>query len=520
MRRIFTYSLLSLICTLFCSSNLFAAKNSVDDVVGLYAGKLTVDLNQTGMLQGVFTSPDQILLEKETSESIALTLKNFSFDGLPLGDINLTNIPIIISNNTASFTTSTIRIIFLDGAIVADVKASGVIIDEKASINIEVGWVTEPTDPSQNLPIPVDFEGNIVHDGLRLNDIKLSGVSIPSFNSDKFGYGTLDIKGTETLTSVRSDANTMVNIELDGNWIYLHVTDGVNINTYTLANMSNTDSIKKINLSGLVYGDLKIWDGAEVSGNAVVNGNIIYIKPVNGQGWNVIGLPYTPLTINAILPDNSKVNITNSIDSYYYGSSQTSGNGESELRPTKDYFGGAMVFKLKSSTEAQFVEFVLPKNSDISLRRSNENENKNYTYPNNSFVSAPISDFAPLRVPLSANVLYYIFDGSKFIKCESSTVIAPGTPYIVGIGSSAETLPMPDDSSWTVGVEHNSDNNMSIYNVGNILHVKEYYGKVEVYSINGTKVVEELVDGETSLMLLDGTYIVRSQTKAIVVIIK
>lgn len=522
MRRIFTYSLLSLVCTLFCSSNLFAAKNSVDDIVGLYAGKLTVDLSQTGILKGGVVSPDQILLKKETSTTIGLSLTNFSFGELPIGDINLTNIPIVQLNDTAKFSSSTIRLEFLGGSIVADVKANGVIVDRKASINIEVGWVTEPTDPSQNLPIPVYFEGNIVHDGLRLNDIKLSGVSIPGFNSDKFGYGTLAIKGTETLTSVRSDANTKVNIELDGNWIYLHVTDGVNVNTYTLANMASTDSIKKINLSGLVYGDLKIWDGVEISGDAVVDGNIIYVKPINGQGWNVVGLPYTPLVMNAILPDNSKINITDNIDSYYYGnSSQTSNSEEFDIRPIKDYLGGAMVFKLKSNTDAQFIEFILPKNSDISLRRSNENENKNYTYPNNSFVSASISDFAPsLEMGTLGNTVFYIFDGSKFVRCEPSTVIAPSTPYIMAIGSTTETLAMPDDPSWTVGVEKESVDNISIYSIDNILHIKGYYGKVEIYSISGLKIAEELIEEQINIELQNGTYIVRTATKATVIIIK
>lgn len=90
-----------------------------DNFVGVYDSQLSVVLNAIP----VATSQNDVEISKASANTINFTLKNFSFQGVPVGDpetgnIELTNVEIVNENNSYTFTkTDTLMLNLGDVAI-------------------------------------------------------------------------------------------------------------------------------------------------------------------------------------------------------------------------------------------------------------------------------------------------------------------------------------------------------------------------------------------------------------------
>ena len=108
----------------------------------------------------------------------------------------------------------------MGGSIQASVSVSGTIqADGTTTATIDV-------DATGLGKIPVTFKGKKIEEGLRLNELAISGeANAITFDPNVFNYKSLDITSTDILTYT-ADPSLKVNISMDGNWIYLNVTDG------------------------------------------------------------------------------------------------------------------------------------------------------------------------------------------------------------------------------------------------------------------------------------------------------
>ncbi|NDW09907.1 calycin-like domain-containing protein [Dysgonomonas sp. 520] len=477
--------------------------NSLSEIAGIYAGSLQVDLaEQNGE---VITFPNQLLITENGGDEIGLLLKDFDFGGLPLGDIAVENIPVSESNGEYQFESEKVNLSLAIGD--AEVKASGTIKDNIANVTIDVH--------AASIDIPVKFTGKVVVDGLRLNDIKLNGVSVSeeTFDPDVFHYSLEEISGSDVLTYEKADASSKVDILLDGKWIYLYVTDGLKSNCYAIAHEMNTTDfvdvpINKITLGQNVDGNLTLTNGAEISSNGTVTiaGTITYNKTIDGSAWNVVGLPYTPI-VKAVKADGTRVDA----DAYWY--TYDNDAKQKELSAPAD----AMIMKLKSNTDATSLDLISPNNSRIALGQ--QEVISGYTVlANNSLVSKALSSLAPV-IPASPNEgVYYIFNGTEFIKANGDTKIAPATMFIAYAGATpAATIAVPNTDS---GIDNPNNDGQSVYAAENTVYVKGFSGIVQIYTLNGNLYTNVNATGNDSFELPRGTYIVQTGSRATLIMIK
>jgi len=502
MNKKITQKITALLLSCVCCITLYAENKAIEDITGIYTGTLSIDLSAingepVGSLVSV--TPDQISLEKETSDpqQIKLVLNNFALGSEVLGDIVVPNIPVTQSGETYNFESPVVQVSLMGGAIEADVKATGSINNNNTSITIDVDWI--------GISIPVNFTGDIISTGLRLSDIQINGVSVDGFDSDKFNYVTYISTGDEKISYTTASAT--VDVEMDGNWLYLYVTDGVNRNRYTLYALDGDESvtvIKKITVDQNIDGNVVLTNGAEIQGSATVAGTITYNKAIDATIWNTVGLPYDISAVNAVNGDNSKENI---VDAYWY-----TYNTDSEQQKLNTP-ASAMIMKLKEDV-SDVVSLDLVSQSGSTFERDdirNIQDNTYHVIPNSTLRTIKVSDLFP-----SMNA-YYTFDGTEFVQVDGSTEIAPATMFIVYKGSTpVSTISAPDPN--LSGIKGNYDGTTQrVYSTEGQVYVENYNGIVEVYVLNGSKIYNQTVVGNTSFGMAKGTYIIRTGDKATMV---
>ena len=102
-----------------------------EELAGNYKGELKVNVDGTD----VGTQTQRISVEKSSETSINLSLKNFSFIGLNIGDIEIKDCPLSQEGDIYSFTGTTT----LDVApLKAEVQAKGTIGAEKVEVNMDI----------------------------------------------------------------------------------------------------------------------------------------------------------------------------------------------------------------------------------------------------------------------------------------------------------------------------------------------------------------------------------------------
>ncbi|MFR9166672.1 MAG: calycin-like domain-containing protein [Dysgonomonas sp.] len=514
MNKKITQKIILLVIAFVGYVNIYANDIS-DNVAGTYTGKLSIDVSAIAQEPAgtvVLNTPDQIQVDKNSADKINLMLKNFSFGGMSLGDININDIPVIkTAENTYTFESETVNLSFMGGFIQATAKASGTMDGNGgSSIFIDVNTL--------GVNVPVNFDGNLIFDGLRLSDILLNGTSISdgTFDPNDFNYSNKMVTETDVLTFVPADPASKVNVELDGNWICLYVTDGTKSNRYAIASLDEEQGyvmpITKITLGQDISGDLKLSNGTEiVSDNPEnprkVEGNIIYNKPIDGNNWNTIGLPYYLSLVQAVKEDGSKF----TPNAYWY--SYNYGENPSPEEVTYYTPCAGFIMKLKTETDAESLDLISEKNSTIEKPGISVSTNGYSVFPNNTLTTITMNDVKAVFD------VYYIFDGTEFVKADPSTELLPATMFIGYKGSTpVEKIDVPDTNGSSI--ENLTSNNLQVYSTNGTVYINNFEGVAEVYALNGGKVFEKQVNGSDKFQLSSGTYIVRTGQKATITMVK
>lgn len=506
MNKKITRKISTLLLGFFCSIAIYAGNKSINDIAGIYTGTLLIDLSNLGADDYTQSlTPDQILIEKDNTDDnlIKLTLSNFSLGGGSLGDIIIPGIPVTQNNNIYNFE-SDVTPVSLIGGIEANVVVKGSIVEGKTNITIDVDWL--------GIQIPVTFtDGEIVSDNLLLTDIKIDETPINDFNQNVFGYIIPNIQN-QKLTYTKANINSTVDILLDGNWIYLYVTDGISKTRYTLYAVNEdgyftpSSVIKKITIDQNIDGNVTLTNGAEIQGASTVSGAITYNKAIDATLWNTVGLPYDLSAIKGVKEDGTKIDIT---DAYFY-TYNIEGKQQKLNAPTS-----AMIMKLKDNND-----------NIVSLDLVSEPQSKfetelnlipqidvYHTLGNHTLRTIKLSEIPPTNT-------FYVFNGSRFEKVDTSTEIAPATMYIMYNGNETpvESIDAPDPS--LSGITNQVGDKLNIYASNGQVFINNYTGIAEIYVLNGSKILNKQVNGNIDFKLDNGIYIIRTGEKATIVNVK
>lgn len=133
-------------------------------VAGNYSGELYVTDASEIYNDDTKAADDQLLTvaANGTAGKVDLTLPNFTYAGLPLGDIFLSAIGLQADGTLVRFAQEAPQRLSLMGAIVADTEIDGnrsYIKGDSLVAYISVTWLVDLNDPAQNVPIKVLFRG-------------------------------------------------------------------------------------------------------------------------------------------------------------------------------------------------------------------------------------------------------------------------------------------------------------------------------------------------------------------------
>ncbi len=139
-----------------------AQTTDVSPVLGRYAGDLYIALSEEVYDDEAKMDANVYLNESETAGCVNFSLPNFSFSGMPLGDINLPNISLTQNNGSYTFGKNpTVSFNFLDGSILADAhldEARSYVKGDSLVAYVPVIWTNE-----DNTPIYVLFKGKLAN---------------------------------------------------------------------------------------------------------------------------------------------------------------------------------------------------------------------------------------------------------------------------------------------------------------------------------------------------------------------
>jgi len=119
---------------------------------------------------------------------------------------------------------------------------------------------------------------------------------------------------------------------------------------------------------------------------------------------------------------------------------------------------------------------------------------------------------------------YYLFDQTaqvfNIVSEPSTATVAPSEMFIALKGNNpVATIVTPD--VYEQGIENNGTiESAKVYSTNGNVFVQGYTGTVDIYLLNGGKVAQKEVSGNDMFRLEPNTYIIRTGTKATIVIVK
>ncbi len=194
---------LFLLFALICSMSLFTACSDDDEpdytpvieeeLAGNYKGTLDVAIDGTTIAQGM---PQRITVTGAGTTAINLSLTNFSFSGIQVGDVALENCPMTQNGTTYDFTGTTSLSIT---GLTAEVSASGNIGGGNVSITLDINAMLGTTEQAVT----------VTYTGTKLDGTEGTAAEITAFTFD-----------SEAVTEQPT---------IDGNNITFKVLDGADI---------------------------------------------------------------------------------------------------------------------------------------------------------------------------------------------------------------------------------------------------------------------------------------------------
>lgn len=158
MKKSLFYYVLAMLCmvSLFtsCSKDDDAPVSTANEVVGEYSGKLNVVISMGGMdIPAGTIDPQAITVTKAGDNAINLSITNFTFNEIPVGNIELKNCTLTANGDKYDFTGTT----DIDKApmLTADVAATGSFSNGTLTLDLDIDAVLGST----NQTVKVTYSG-------------------------------------------------------------------------------------------------------------------------------------------------------------------------------------------------------------------------------------------------------------------------------------------------------------------------------------------------------------------------
>lgn len=149
------------------------------DVAGDYKGTLDVKLVSAGIETPAGTVPSQLVsVIKSGENTVDLKITDFSFSGMPLGDVELNGCQLTDGGNGKYTFTATESSMELAGVLVADVKANGTFANETLAIDLDINNIKLGGNA-------VPYTVKAVYEGTKQSGSESSEAKILSFVFDK-----------------------------------------------------------------------------------------------------------------------------------------------------------------------------------------------------------------------------------------------------------------------------------------------------------------------------------------------
>lgn len=207
---------------LICSMSLFTACSDDDEpdytpvieeqIAGDYKGMLAVSMTTEGGNTTTFTPmPQKISVTKASATAISLSITDFTFMNIPVGDINLSNCPLTQNGTTYSFNGTTQ---VSASVLTADVNATGTVSNGTISLDLDITATVGE----------MEQDVTVTYTGTKLDGTEGTAAEITAFT---FGEGVLS--GDVTIADNSITFNVLDGVDITNLAPTITVSEGATV---------------------------------------------------------------------------------------------------------------------------------------------------------------------------------------------------------------------------------------------------------------------------------------------------
>lgn len=305
---------------------------------------------------------------------------------------------------------------------------------------------------------------------------------------------------------VKVDGGTYRFENLAPNTEYVYAVQGVIVGVATDIgyNSFTTEGEDLLVKSGETYeltedfkGNIRVEDGGCITGTYSVLGEICYVLKYETDKWRTLSLPFKPFLVGAYNSEGEGIYLRAGYD-FYLQQYEVNDTDNSASFVNVDEFerGQGYVFKVPATISA-YKDHTIYVFSDKSQMLNEKVERQ--VCPEYDFVHVgnPYAYGVPAKELCDASI-YYLFDGSKFVRSSGDSIVKPLDSFIGHKTQAPGRAPVAIEIGKVLGVgEHCADADLMVLVYDDYrFSLRGYTGRVKVYDASGMVVFDGNVSEE------------------------
>lgn len=244
-------------------------------------------------------------------------------------------------------------------------------------------------------------------------------------------------------------------------------------------------------------GNIRVEDGGCITGTHSVLGEICYVLKYETDKWRTLSLPFKPFLVGAYNSEGEGIYLRAGYD-FYLQQYEVNDTDNSASFVNVDEFerGQGYVFKVPATISA-YKDHTIYVFSDKSQMLNEQVERQ--VCPEYDFVHVgnPYAYGVPAKELCDASI-YYLFDGSKFVRSSGDSIVKPLDSFIGHKTQAPGRAPVAIEIGKVLGVgEHCADADLMVLIYDDYrFSLRGYTGRVKVYDASGMVVFDGNVSEE------------------------
>lgn len=244
-------------------------------------------------------------------------------------------------------------------------------------------------------------------------------------------------------------------------------------------------------------GNIRVEDGGCITGTHSVLGEICYVLKYETDKWRTLSLPFKPFLVGAYNSEGEGIYLRAGYD-FYLHQYEVNDTDNSASFVNVDEFerGQGYVFKVPATISA-YKDHTIYVFSDKSQMLNEKVERQ--VCPEYDFVHVgnPYAYGVPAKELCDASI-YYLFDGSKFVRSSGDSIVKPLDSFIGHKTQAPGRAPVAIEIGKVLGVgEHCADADLMVLVYDDYrFSLRGYTGRVKVYDASGMVVFDGNVSEE------------------------